>query len=422
MNAISKKFYAIFWNNEACKNIFSLHKEQLLEKKELEIGNEKRTYYLQKIVLSNNKLKKLKTDVIEARLENKKVDLNENLEVSTNKYLDKARFEALIETHLGKTINKIEKKFKSGTISQMRFAFDFLNSLSSESKFIKFLKTYHVLPENINSLSELEGIFNKKVSSLISNDALLEFIDSIDKLADIYAGEVYQNLFDSNKFYDSTFYENESFKDRLNLFDMLYDAKVLESGINKTYYECYNCDESVFKAIATIKAKPSKINLKCPICKNDSFYLAPYRINDEIFNHITQKDGLIKEAVKYLLIENGLNVKENYILPPDIELDLFASNNENHSVIVELKMYKTDTPYNTQLANLNTAINKLINAKLKILKLDRSFNNVSSILISNYQDKDLLAEVRIEHKTKMKELKIKIFTLGEFQEYLSHTM
>lgn len=420
MTAVSKKFYNLFWTNEVCRRIFSLHKEQLLEKRDIDLGHEKRTYYLQKIVISNDKGKKLSTDLIETRIENNKVDLNDNLEVTASKYFDEAKFQALVETYFGKAIEKIEKELSSGTFSQVRFGFELLSSLSSEEKLIKFLKGYHLLPANINSFSQIEEMLNKTVSSFITKESILEFLDSVDKISEFYTTGVYHNLLESNKFYADTFYETELFKDRLQLFDMLYEAKVFESGIYKTYYECYNCDENVFKSIATLKTKPSKIALKCPVCKRETFYLSPYRINDEIFSHITDKDGLIKFAAKHLLTQKGFTYKDNIQIPPDIELDLVAFKKEVISLILEVKMFKTDTPEHTHKSNLNTAISKAAKAKEKVINLDSPFKNSFLIVTTNYSDINLLKEVREGNKTKMREYKIKLLSLDELYEYLDN--
>ena len=104
MTAVAKKFYKLFWTHPVCRQIFSLHKEQLLEKREVDLGHDKRTYYLQKIVLSNNQKQKISPDLIVGRIENQKVDLNDNLENKTSKYFDEAKFQALVETHFGKAI------------------------------------------------------------------------------------------------------------------------------------------------------------------------------------------------------------------------------------------------------------------------------------------------------------------------------
>ena len=234
-----------------------------MEKREIDFGHEKKIYYLQKIVISNDKSKKLSTELVANRIGNKKVDLNDNLEVTTTKYFNEAKFQALVETHFGKAIKKVEKKLSAGTLSQVRFGFELLSSLSSEEKLIKFLKGYHLLPDSINSFAQVETILNKTVSSLITKESILEFLDSIDKISEFYTNEIYQNLLDSNKFYSDIIYDFESFKDRLQIFDLLYEAKVLESGIYKTFYECYNCDEGVFKSITTLIIIISCIIIPC---------------------------------------------------------------------------------------------------------------------------------------------------------------
>lgn len=420
MSAVEKKFYNLFWANAVCRQIFTLHKEQLLEKRDIDFGEQKRSYYLQRIILSNNQKQKISNNLIVSRIENNKIDLNDNIETTTSKYFDEAKFHKLVETHFGKAIKKIERSLSSGTFSQIRFGLELLNSLSSEEKLITFLKKFHLIPTHVNNFSQIEEILNKNVSSLITKESILEFIDSIDKISEFYTNEVYHNLLESNNFYMDILYDAESFKDRQFVFDQLYEAKIIESGINKTYYECYNCEENVFKSIATLKAKPTKISVRCPVCGKETFYLSPYRINDEIFAHITDKDGLIKFAVKHLLTEKGFTIKENFVIPPDIELDLVAFNKDNLTIILELKMFKTDTPEQTHKSNLNTAISKAIKAKQKLVELENTFKNSFTLIVTNYSDEKLIKETRDGSRAKMKEHKVKLITLDEFANYIDN--
>jgi hypothetical protein len=421
MTSVTKKFFSLFWTNTVCQNIFSTHKEQILEKREVDVGTEKRTYYLQKIVISNDQVKKTDQQLVVTRIENKRVDLTDNLENKAAKYFDDAKFQAFIDTRFGKAIEKIENKLSSGTFSQVRFGFELLNSLSNEAKLITFLKKYHLIPEHINSFSQIEEIFQKTVSNLITKDAIIDLLDSVDKISEIYNTEIYQNLVESNQFYTNVMYDTESYKSRIQLFDFLYEAGVLESGVYKTYYECYNCDDNSFKTIATIKAKPSKIALKCPICNKETAYLSPYRINDSVFEKITHKDGLVMFAVTYLLEENGYNCTQNFHIPTDIELDLVAFKDGRNAVIFELKMYKTDTPEHTQKSNLNKAVSQAIKTRSRISDLNNQFVTADFYIVTNYKNLELIKETREEHREELREKKIKLLSLGELYEKISNS-
>lgn len=420
MTAVSKKFYNLFWNNEICRQIFGLHKELLLERKEIPIGNEKRTIYLQRIVLSNSPKKQIDCDIIANRVSNQIVDINEGLKTKGDKYFDEKKFKSLIDTHFGKAIEIIEKKINSGTISQIRLSFEFLNSITSEEKFIKFLKRYCLIPSNIDSFKQFEEILNKKVSSIITNDNILDFIDSVDKISEYYTTELYNNLLESEKFYTDVFYEIESYKDRLSFFDLLYEAKIIESGIYKTIYECHNCDENIFKAFATIKAKPSKLTIKCPICNKETFYLSPYKINDEIYSHIIDKDGTIKFAIKYLLEEYDFTIQENIQIPPDTELDLVAFSNDKGSMIIELKMFKNNISEQAYKSNLNSAFSKALKAKEKLYIVNNDLKNLPTVIVTNYNDNELLKIVREANKVKMNQFKIKLLSLNDFKNMIEN--
>ena len=95
LNLIEEKFYNLFWTNKTCKEIFSVHKSQLLEN-EVELILSKERFYAQRLVLTNSKKRKSSLQ-IEKRTDNESIELIHNLKKSAKKYFDEEKIEKYIK-------------------------------------------------------------------------------------------------------------------------------------------------------------------------------------------------------------------------------------------------------------------------------------------------------------------------------------
>ena len=247
---------------------------------------------------------------------------------------------------------------------------------------------------------------------------MAEILKSLDEIASFYDKENFESLMEADKFYIDVLYDKESFKSRIELFDMLYDAGCLEGGVFKTYYECTNCEEGVFSGNVKLNVRPEKIKLKCPNCNKEVFYLAPYKIDDVLFNEILSKDGILHAAIEYFLIEEGFSVNSNVTIPKDIEIDLQVVNPAGHVAdIIETKMFKTDRPEDTIKTNLKEGLTKLIRAREKLVNINPGYQLIKFHFVTNILDENLLSDVRKDFAEPISKNKIRIHSIESLKKY-----
>ncbi len=424
MSSVRTKFFSLFWDNEHCRQIFLQHKEQLLEKKEFKFSDTVKPhhYYLQRIVVSNS-LKRIDSlNRLEGRLMNRHIDISHNLETRKNQNFNEEKILGYLKNKFEKPIEKISKRLNGSNVSQIRLITEFTTALISEARLIKFLKKYDIISENTNSLTDIqtsvESFLNTELAKILTSDKLGEILKSLDEIASFYEKENFESLMDADKFFIDVLYDKESFKDRIEIFDMLYDAGCLIGGVFKTFYECTHCEEGVFSGNVKLNVRPQKVKLKCPNCNKEVFYLAPYKIDDTLFNEIKSKDGILHSAVEYFLKEEGFTVQSNVVVPKDIEIDLQLVNSVGKvSDIIETKMFKTDRPEDTIKSNLKEGLSKLIRAKDKLIAGNVSYQLVKFHYLTNIDDEEMINDVRREFGDSITKQKIRIHSVESFRKY-----
>jgi hypothetical protein len=422
---IQSKFYNIFWNNSQCQEIFLLHKEQLLEKGELKLtATTSKSYYLPRIVLSNTQKRKETLQRIEQRLQNRNIEADHTLNIIGTKNIDEDKVANYFKEKFGKSIDLISKKINGNNFTQYRFVWDVVTALASERKLLSFLCEYNFVPKSVSTFTELkkytEDFFDKELSSVLNSGHLIDMFDSIDQVANYYNNYVFKTLIAANKFYTDILYDKENFKDRIDLFDSLYEATALIGGHYKTYYECVNCDIGTFSGNMTLKVVPSKVKLKCPNCNKDVFYLAPYKIHDSIYNDITSQDGLIFSAVKQLFDSHKITYASNVTTGHDIEIDFQIVNKDKIITgIVETKMYKTDRPSEVILTNLKEGLRKLLNARNKLLVIDGGYVHVDFHYLTNVTDEQLLRAAYDSFRGEIGNARVFIHNTSSFKNFAS---
>ena len=417
MKAIEKKFYNLFWTDIQCQSIFSVHRAQLLESEvELILSSEK--FLAQRLVLTNSQ--KRKTGLrIAKRTENESIELIYSLQNTFKKYFDEDKIEIFIKKRFGKTIKKIEKDL-SKTGGWFKILSKLIGSIDDEKDLFKLLADYHLIPEKISNKEEFgiyveEEIKNQTKTFLIKQN-LSDLAISIDLLSTYYNHKIKNNLVKATKHYTNLFYDEENFQDRIIFFDDLYEIGVITGGKLKGYYECVNCPPNTFNGIVTTNVKPSKLKLKCPNCNSEMLYIIPFELDRNIYKNIVHKDGVLFFAIKHLLEENNYKYLSNQTFLKDVEIDFcLQSENEKIYEIVEVKMFKIDRPFDTQVGNIRDAVSKFKKAIDKLVEIDLGYKTtVKHSLVTNITDDSIYKQAKSELNTDLKEYKIELYTMNDY--------
>lgn len=416
MTAIDKKFYNLFWTDPTCQTIFSTHKTQLLED-EVELIVTKEKFFAQRLVLTNSQKRKTGTQLAK-RTENESIELIHNLQTAASKYFDEVRLEAFIKNKFGKTIKKLETDFtKSG--GWIKLAMKLISSLDSEEDLFKLLSDYHLTPKEIKNKEQfgqyVEKEFVGHLKDFIKKENLSELAISIDLVSTYYNHKLKNNLVAATKHYTDILYDSENYKDRLDFFDSLYEIKVIKGGKLKSYYECVNCPPNTYNGILTMDIKPSSLKMKCPCCKQELFYIAPYELDKTIYNHIVHKDGLLFFAIQNLLEQYNYRFIANQNQPPDIEIDFSLVNESNLTYeLVEVKMFKSNRPTDTQIGNLRDTVSQVKKAVEKLMELDPNYKLIPKSVVTNITDEKVLKTAKNELDKDLKEYNINFYTINDF--------
>lgn len=416
MIAIDKKFYHLFWTDPICQKIFSTPKSQLLED-EVELILSKEKFYAQRLVLTNSQKRKSENQIAK-RNENQNIELIHNLQSAVKKYFDEAKMEAYVMDKFGKTIKKVETDLnKSG--GWFKLAMKLIGSIDSEKDLFKLLSSYHLIPKEIENKEQfwkyVETEFNSHMKDFLKKKNLSELAISIDLISTYYNHKIKNNLVSATKHFTDILYDNENYQDRLNLFDNLYEIGVIQGGKLKSYYECVNCPPNTLNGILTTNIKPSSLKLKCPNCSKEMFYIVPYELDKSIYDNIVHNDGILFFAIQYLLEQYNYKFESNFIHPPDTELD-FCLLNEQLQVyeIIEVKMFKTDRPEDTQISNLRETVSQFKKAVDKLSIIHIGFKAIQKSIVTNITSENVYQLAKKELEKDLKEYNIVFYSMNDF--------
>lgn len=420
MSTVRTKFYTLFWENEHCQSIFLLHKEQLLEKYNYESDLIKANTYRQWILVSNSLKRKSDLTGISHRIDNRDIDTDHIIEKGIESVVHDAKVKEFYEKYLENPLKKIEKSLSNKT-SQIRFVILLSRALSSEKRLLKFLQSYEIIPKHIKSIDEAitsaENFLQSEVKKIVTPQRIVNFTATFDNAIKRYENYMYETLLESDRFYNDILYSNENYKDRLALFDLLFDSGIFIGGKFATHYECVNCPPETFKGTVTLNVRPSKTKLKCPNCNKDLFYLVPYKIEDSIFEDICDRDGLLSGALSHLLSTNKVNFKRNVSIGKDVEIDIAILNNVNQITnIIEVKMLKTNRPFDTTIATLKEEMGKFIKAREKLLKINLEYANVNFHFVTNTISNQLKATLENTFSEVTKSGRVFINTISDIKK------
>jgi len=416
MNLPEKQFYHLFWTNSTCRSIFSVHKAQLLES-EVELILSKEKFYAQRIVLSNSQKRKTGLQIAK-RTENETIELIHNFKTSVEKYIDEKKIETYLKSKFGKTIKKVEKDLsKKGWL---KIASKLLFSLETEKDFFKLLSEYHLIPSHIETEEHLtehiEIEVKRQLKKFLKEQNLSDLAISIDLISTFYNNKIKHNLVSASKHYTDIFYDNENYNNRIAFFDDLYEIKVIKGGRLKSHYECVNCPPNTINGVLTLNLKPSSLKIKCPNCKKEMHYIVPYELDLDIYKSVIHKDGILFNALKYLFEENNYSFSSNQTFLKDVEIDFCLEDvNKNIYELVEIKMFKTDRPEDTQIGNLRSAVGQLKKIIDKLsTEVDERFKSIQHSIVTNIYNDSVYKKANIELMQDLNEYNIKIYTIDNY--------
>jgi hypothetical protein len=414
--AIVKKFYNLFWTDQTCQTIFSTHRTQLLED-EVELIVTKEKYFAQRIVLTNSQKRKGGLQILK-RNENENIELIHNLQTAAKKYFDEAKLENYIKEKFGTSIKKIETDL-ARTGGWLKLAMKLIGSLDDEKDLFKLLSDYDFIPKEIQNKEQfgkfIENEFNLRMKEFLKKENLSDLAISIDLVSTYYNHKIKNNLFSATKHFTDILYDNDNYQDRLFFFDNLYEMGVIKGGKLKSYYECVNCSPNTFNGVMTINIKPTNLKLKCPSCSKELFYIVPYELDKSIYDNIVHKDGLLFFAIKHLLEQYNYRFIHNAIQQPDIEIDFCLLNEQNLIYeIIEVKMFKTDRPDDTQIGNIREAVSQTKKMIDKLVTVNPDYKTVQKSIVTNITNDTVYKTARRELEKDLKEYNITFYTIMDF--------
>ena len=409
-----KKFYHLFWNNKACRNIFLLHKEILLEKNTVDIKIT--DYYLPRIVISNSPKQKKSDLKISKRSENIFIELWHKLSASEKRYLSEDKFKKYIDKRYGESKAIFLKEHEE--FGLIGLIIEALEVLDNEEEFIKFLKKYKLIPDEINDSQTFakyaEEEFIREITKFLKNEEVADLLESIDDISDIYNSTIKKGLIKANKHVTDKLFQEEDFSSRIELFENLYEIGVLTGGYFKSYLECVNCLPKTFSGYFNVNITPSKLKFKCPNCNKEPYFMVPYQIDRELFNHIIHPDGLLAFSISFLLNQYGIRHKRSVNLENQNEVDFVIGGSQRVNTIIEIKMFRNDKSSDALVKNLQEAISQMKKTKKKLVEKNSVYNETEIIIIANILDDSIYQTAREKCASDIKNYRIFIMSPDEF--------
>lgn len=392
-------FYNIFWKEKACYNLFLLSKAELLDTKRVPLLVKQETMELifPRIIISNFDVRDVDTTQIDVRngvqAERSELFIDKQIE------LYKPVFTKILEDQFGKSWQKLLEDFKNPEELLTNIFAEFLHEdgFHFERTILNLLKRYNLIGDHIESFEGAEEHYSKelvkkKIQAVLSEETYLNLLRFIRCLKDLYTSEVYRGMYSSNQLQTKYLHSREDFNSRIKLFQLLMEAELLTYSTEDILVECHSCNQGEYQGVLRAKISPKRLEkLVCPICNDALTYFAPYDIDKILFDIVRSKDGLILDALVYLLETTGIKHETNVSMDKlkGLEIDcIFESTDVIY--VVETKMFKTSTP-NKLKQKLNKASYKLksdldtLSTELKIGK-----KIIPLLLVNTIEEMELL--------------------------------
>lgn len=402
MSQIKKTFYNIFWQNESCRNIFLLSKEELLDRTTIGDGPDAYIYTIPRIIVSNAQ-ERDHYETIKIRTETQNINIDASIDDKID-YLSPL-IEKFFSAKFQKSMDKLMYDLENNGLKVFSKMFRILlNENKWEENVIYFLQEYGFVPKNTYTFKDIENDFKKillpnKKNELVNEQSLVILFDGLHYLKDLYVNHSYKRLYSTKQILTNTLSSDDNFTSRLKLFHLLYDSRIIKSTNEDAFIECSDCEQGTYRGTFKLKINPKKLEeLKCPICRNNLTYFVPYELHNDIYEIIKSHDGLLLDVYCDALRQNNLAYTLNRKFLNDIEIDcIFESNNK--VFIVESKMYKQNTTKDKLKNKLRGHFGKLLDDIQRMKELPEFQNKIlTPILLTNIIDSNFIREVERELK------------------------
>lgn len=417
------KFYNIFWQNKSCQNTFLLSKNELLDTIDFSMLDSPFFYSTNKIIISNSEHENERKEAIRFRTESYNVDLEASLNDKIN------YFEPILMNFLKSKYGKQVDKLLQNPMKLVGLAGAILlgEETDKEKIVILFLKKHKFLPPEINSFKEMKTYFENmlvpsKNNELINERNIKLFSEGLKFAKELYINHNYKRLYSSNQILVNSLVDSDNFKDRIEMFNHLYEAKILLASNDDGIIECHNCDPLTYRGSIQLRLNPNKLkNMKCPSCQQPLTYFVPYILSPEIFQIVQSQDGLILDAASYLLEQQKIQHTLNEKRLTDIEIDCMFTFRES-LFLVEAKMYELRTGYRKLNSKIKAHFSKLSEDITELKETDEfAPYHLKPVLLVNIDDVDLLSQLEAELKTNHEDeisQSITILNINQFKNML----
>lgn len=421
-------FYNIFWQDKACQNLFMLSKNELLDTKTIEIDGNSSYLSLPRIIISNISNDDDNKDLLKFRTESHNLE-KEGVIDSTFDFYEPiiAKF---LQTTFGKAYNKFKSDFEKNPMNFIiENGFKISRAKEPEIEVLKLLQKYGFVPKHLKSFKELddfatkEGI-SKNYKKLVNEENYRMLHDFLRSLKDLYLNLNFQSLYESNQILVNSLHDKDDFKSRIKLFSILYDHNIIHDSGEDCFVECTNCSLGTYKGTLHLKINPKNLSrLKCIHCNEELTYYMPYTLNDEIFQLVNSKDGIIADVFEELCNVNEVPKKLNTKVLNDIEIDgIFELSEINY--FVEMKMYEHRAGKKKIASKIKKHIQKLCDDLSRIRKeANPKGLELKPILLVNILDNFWLTELENEIHNSAKQTTLKecrLMNVNMLEEFLKN--
>lgn len=406
MSNIKKKFYHLFWNNTSCQNLFLLSKEELLETKTFGSNNNTFTFSTNRIIVSN--VQDGNDDLMEtvkSRSEIYNIDLDSSIGEKIEYF--KPILEQFFDSRFKKSIDKLSTDIEKKGWKFFTKIFKILvKEETRESNIIKLLQEYGFIGKHINSFKEIETSFEKmlipsKGNELMNEKTINTFFEGLKFVKELYVNNSHKHLYNTNQILINTLNNEDNFESRIELFGKLYDSGIITPSKDDAFIECTHCDPLTYRGVFQLRLNPKKLKvLKCPVCTKELTYFVPYELHEDIYNIVKEKDGLLLNALCNKLDIHKIKHQLNPTFLENIEVDCIFKT-EELTYIVETKMYKINTTKAKLKSKIRKHFGKFVIDLNRLSELEQ-FKGIQlkPLLLLNIPDKELLADINNELKTK----------------------
>lgn len=428
MDTSLANFFNLFWSDKEVRSLFLLHKELLLEKNSIEIGIV--DYYLQRFVISNSILAKKDVEAeIGFRQEIKSNAVIMNIAASKDKYLNKDKMDTFFKKHFGRAAHIVKKETEDDERGMFPLVHGALDRIEGENGSINLegvsglLSDYKIAPEGVENIDELgihaEETIEGEVKSIFSNVNFTDVFIAVDNFSKLYNNIIQKtSLINAHSQAADVLYNKKNYNRRIEVFKKLYQLELIKGGKFKSYFECTNCNKDVFNGFINLDISPDKIKIKCPNCRKNTHYLVPYFIENSLFEHLYQPDGVLFSALAFLLQINKIKFQANCNIENSNEIDFITYKEKQIDRILEVKMFRNDKSDEVKIKAISGAIAKMKKTKEQLISHKADFINVPSFLIINFSNASLLKRARRNLKNDLDKFNIRILSPMNFRELL----